>query len=60
MNQKEKRILSSKDIIKSWNYNNEDFPRSDWKDDVQNGDTQLGYFEWLIHNLESHPDKEGE
>ena len=26
----------------------------DWLDDVSNGDTVLGYWEWVLHNVESH------
>lgn len=31
----------------------EDFPRSDWKYDVQNNDTNLGYWDWVV---EKHRD----
>jgi len=31
-----------------------DWPVSDWKYDVQNDDTRLGYWEWVEHNKESH------
>lgn len=37
----------------SWDYEDEIYPREDWKNEVANGDTQQGYFDWLIHNLES-------
>jgi hypothetical protein len=30
-----------------------DFPLEDWKMDVQNGDTFLGYTDWVKHNIES-------
>ena len=30
-----------------------EFSRQDWRNDVANNDTQLGYFDWVIHNLES-------
>lgn len=30
------------------------YPISDWKYDVANGDTRLGYTEWVEHNKESH------
>ena len=29
-------------------------PIEDWKYDVANGDTQLGYDDWVRHNIESH------
>ena len=35
--------------ISNGHYN---FPRSDWQYEVQNGDTNLGYDEWLDHKLE--------
>ena len=36
----------------SWDYEDQNFPREDWKNEVTNGDTQLGYFDWVIHNIE--------
>jgi len=33
-----------------------DYPISDWRYDVTNGDTRLGYWEWVSHNLEAHQD----
>lgn len=36
-----------------WEYADEIYTRDDWKSEVANGDTQLGYFDWVIHNLES-------
>jgi hypothetical protein len=38
-----------------WDYEDEEFPREDWRNDVACGDTQLGYFDWVIHNLENIP-----
>ena len=38
----------------SWEYEDADFTRADWRADVANKDTQLGYFDWVIHNIESH------
>ena len=29
------------------------FPVEDWRYDVTNGDTRLGYLDWLEHNMES-------
>lgn len=29
------------------------WPRSDWTYDVENGDTRLGYWDWVAHNVES-------
>jgi hypothetical protein len=30
------------------------FPYTDWQYDVANGDTKLGYDDWVLHNLESN------
>jgi hypothetical protein len=30
----------------------EKYPKSDWQYDVKNGDTKLGYKEWVAHNKE--------
>jgi hypothetical protein len=37
-----------------WHYEDHDFPRDGWKAEVSNGDTQLGYFDWVIHKLEDY------
>ena len=31
---------------------NKKYPRVDWKYEVCNGDTNLGYWEWVNHNKE--------
>ena len=31
----------------------ETLPRDDWKFEVQNGDTNLGYWEWVAARLEA-------
>lgn len=31
-----------------------EYTLEDWHYDVRNGDTQLGYTEWVLHNIESH------
>ena len=36
-----------------WKLNHEDFPRSDWKYEVENDDTHQGYRDWLISRLEA-------
>ena len=28
------------------------YPVDDWKDEVQNGDTRLGYWPWVSHKIE--------
>lgn len=33
------------------------YPMEDWKYDVANGDTKLGYEEWVGHNIESHQEE---
>jgi hypothetical protein len=40
----------------NWDYSDEEFTRSDWKDEVGRGDTQQGYFDWVLHQLESEID----
>ena len=32
----------------------EDYPKADWRYDVANGDTVLGYEDWVRHIVESH------
>jgi len=32
---------------------NEVYPVSDWQYDVANGDTKLGYHEWVLHKIEA-------
>lgn len=34
-----------------------DWPWSEWQYDVGNRDTQLGYWDWVWHNLESEADR---
>jgi hypothetical protein len=41
------------DMIKN-GVEDEDFTMSDWRYDVANGDTKLGYVDWVLHNIESH------
>lgn len=53
MNRKNKRIAAAEKARGNWDFEDADFTRSDWKNDVSNGDTQLGYYDWVIHNLES-------
>lgn len=31
-----------------------EYPREDWRLDVENGDTNIGYWEWVIHQAESN------
>ena len=41
-----------------WGVEHEYYDREDWKQDVSAGDTKLGYWEWVQHNIESHGDDE--
>lgn len=36
-----------------WGYEDEAYPRSDWKYEVANNDTQLGYFDWVENHIEA-------
>lgn len=38
---------------KARNFEDEDFTKEDWQEDVANGDTLQGYFDWVIYNLKS-------
>lgn len=31
-----------------------DYPVRDWKREVDNNDTRLGYWEWVVHQLDSN------
>jgi hypothetical protein len=31
-----------------------EYTRADWSNDVSQGDTKLGYWDWVLHNVESH------
>lgn len=33
---------------------NDLFPIVDWRQEVENGDTKLGYQEWVLHKAEEH------
>ena len=35
-----------------WQFNDKKFPRKDWQYEVANGDTQIGYFDWVLHQYE--------
>lgn len=54
----QKRIAQAVAAKKSgeWGFEDAVYPRTDWKDAVGNGDTQLGYFDWVIHQLECFAD----
>lgn len=33
--------------------NHPDYPLDDWKQEVANDDTRLGYHQWVMHKIES-------
>lgn len=35
------------------------YPRRDWQHEVGEGDTQIGYWDWVVHALEADADEEG-
>jgi hypothetical protein len=35
-----------------WQFNDKNFPRKDWQYEVANGDTQIGYFDWVLIQYE--------
>jgi len=37
---------------------NDKYPVSDWQYEVSNGDTRLGYEEWLSHKLDSEEEND--
>ena len=39
--------------VGDWNYEHARYPRPDWQQEAGDGDTQLGYFDWVIHQIES-------
>lgn len=46
---KEAQALQKDDL---WN-DFDEYPRTDWKYEVANGDTNLGYWEWVFHRIEA-------
>lgn len=40
-------------LEKEWGYEHLEWTRADWQHDVRMGDTKLGYWEWVVHQLES-------
>lgn len=37
-----------------WQHEHPDYPKSDWRHEVANDDTLLGYWEWVEHQIESY------
>lgn len=44
--------LNADDKKSFWDVDHPNYPRTDWKAEVEAGDTQLGYHDWLIHQVE--------
>lgn len=36
------------------------FPVADWKYEVANDDTRMGYWDWVEHKIETDGDEDGE
>jgi len=36
-----------------WNFDDKIFCRDDWKVEVVSGDTQLGYYDWVVHKYDA-------
>jgi len=51
MKTKKERIKAANKRRGDWTYEDEEFTREDWRYDVANKDTQLGYFDWVKHNV---------
>jgi len=49
----DKRLEAIEKRRGDWDFNDENFPRCDWYAEVGNNDTQLGYFDWVIHKYEA-------
>ncbi len=43
----------SNDELDPWRDEDADYPLADWRYDVANNDTRLGYRDWVEHNKES-------
>ena len=37
-----------------------EWPREEWRDDVANEDTRLGYYDWVAHQLNQPPNEDEE
>jgi len=46
--------LSCADLEKKHGAEHQDFTRADWEQDVSGWNTSLGYWAWVLHNIESH------
>jgi hypothetical protein len=42
------------EVEAKWGAEHPHYTREDWQNDVSRGDTKLGYWEWVVHNIESH------
>ncbi|HDR9103396.1 TPA: hypothetical protein QDB04_000116 [Burkholderia vietnamiensis] len=41
------------EVEQQWGAEHPYYTREDWQNDVARGDTKLGYWEWVVHNIES-------
>lgn len=48
------------DLEMKHGYQHREWPRADWQYDVANGDTKLGYWDWVAHNIESESNEDDE
>ncbi|MEX3984289.1 hypothetical protein AB4Y45_35620 [Paraburkholderia sp. EG287A] len=46
------------DLEQRWGHEHGWYTREDWRIDVRDDNTRLGYWEWVAHNIESHGGEE--
>jgi hypothetical protein len=46
------------ELQQRWGNQHGHYERADWQKDVAAGDTKLGYWEWVAHNIETHGGEE--
>lgn len=47
-----KRIPTAEELRRKYVTEHPDWPWQDWQYDVAQGDTKLGYWDWVQHNVE--------
>jgi hypothetical protein len=52
-------VVSTKTVKKDVWSEDEDFPRSAWKRDVADGNTNLGYWDWVNSQISQRLDEAG-
>lgn len=45
--------LTSNQLEAKYGIEHTTYTRGEWRDEVGNGDTQLGYWDWALHQVES-------